>query len=231
MAEHIHQVPEKYGEILATYHPRISSYHRRLIAAVPPSLVIIAIGLLLARRRLALPYTVILVFVVLAAALSVYSFLKPTIAVRTKTHFLMGRTFGWRTIELNEIHQTIFAERLIGKKSVHKAQKGLKSLGHRGVPALWATNAQKKRIFRMDGRIWDKKTMKKISGDISPQTVMYPNINVLQMNKQHPGLVSFNELHPQWRSTLAIIVYLLLLSLVVSANFLPTEVLEEIHLL
>ena len=231
MAEHAYQVPEKYGEAEGIYHPRIHSYHRRIFAAIPPTLVILAIIFLLTRRRFALPYTVILIVVVIAAAFAIYSVLKPNIVVRTKTHLLRGKTIGWQVVLLDSIDQTIFAERLASKKSMNLDDGGAKSLRHKGIPAMWALNATGKKVFRLDGRIWDGKTMRRIAADVSGQTVVYPRINVVQMNKQHPGLVTFNELHPGWKSaTIAVISLVILLALVAGA-MLPEETLRQWNIL
>ncbi len=231
MAEYAHQVPEKYGEALASYYPRIVSYHRRILTALPPALVIVGILFLLTRRRFALPYTLMMVVVVVIAAIAVYSVLKPTLVVRTKTHLLSGRIVGWKVIELAEIDRTVFTERLAPKKAANLPDGGAKSLTARGVPAMWAVNAKGKSVFRLDGRIWDHKTMRKIAADISAQTVVYPRINVVQMNKQHPGLVTFNELHPGWKSATVAVVSVIVLALVAAGAMLPEETLQQFNVL
>lgn len=231
MAEHAHQVPSKYGEPQGVYHPRIHSYHRRLITVVPPTLVIIAMIFLLVKRSFSLPYIVIIVLIMIFALFSIYSVLKPNIVVRTENHLLRGKLFGWQVLDLAKVDKTVFAERLASKKSMSKTEGGAKSLRYKGIPALWALNAQGKRIFRLDGRIWDGKTMRKIAADISPQTVVYPRINVVQMNKQHPGLVTFNELHPGWRSAALSIAFAVILLVVVAGAFLPEETLHQLNIL
>ncbi|MEU7992847.1 hypothetical protein [Rothia amarae] len=231
MAEHVYQVPEKYGEAQGTYHPRIHSYHRRIFASIPPTLVILAIIFLLTRRRFALPYTIILIVVVIAAAFAIYSVLKPNIVVRTSTHLLRGRTIGWNVVPLANISQTVFAERLASKKSMNLPDGGAKSLRHKGIPAMWALNSAGKKVFRLDGRIWDGKTMRRIAADISDQTVVYPRINVVQMNKQHPGLVTFNELHPGWKSAAVSIVSLIVLIVLAAGALLPEETLRQFNIL
>ncbi|MDO4252043.1 MAG: hypothetical protein Q4C74_02210 [Rothia sp. (in: high G+C Gram-positive bacteria)] len=231
MAEHVHQVPEKYGEVQGAYHPRIQSYHRRILTVIPPTLLILGILFLLTRRRFALPFTLILLCLALAAVCAIYSVLKPNIVVRTKTHVLRGRTFGWKALELAQVKQTVFTERLAAKKTLKMADGGAKSLRHKGLPAMWVLNDKGKSLLRLDGRIWDHKTMRAIAADISEQTIVYPRINVVQMNKQHPGLITFNELHPGWRSATLTAVSTGALLLLAAVSFLPEETLQRLQLL
>ena len=99
------------------------------------------------------------------------------------------------------------------------------------MPALWAVNAKGKRAFRLDGRIWDAKTLRAIATAIAPQTTVYRVINVTQMNKQHPGLVTFNELHPGWKSTTVGVISLLFLLALALVALLPEETLHQFKIL
>lgn len=230
MAEHAHQVPDKYGDPIAIYHPRIHSYWRRILAVLPMLLLSVGILGFLGYKRPALPFTVLLVFVLLVAFFIIYSFLKPTIIVRTSTHILRGRMMGWQAVALADIDHTVFAERLAPKKSIIQEEAGKKFVA-KGVPALWAVNEQKKRLLRVDGRIWDAKTMRKIAADIAPQTTVYSKINVIQMAKQWPGLVTFTELHPGWRSAIITIATVLVLLLITFGFLVPDDLLRQYNLL
>lgn len=231
MAEHVHQVPEKYGQVRSVYHPRIYSYHRRLIAGLPSSVLALAcIWFMIAKHPTPLVMA-ILTFVALGAVFAVYSVLRPHIVVKTDTHILRGKLVGWEAVDLASIEHTVLAERLTPKQAAGKELNGIKALRFKGTPALWALNAQKKRVFRLDGRIWDAKTMRAIAGAISPQTTLYKVINVTQMNAQHPGLVTFNELHPGWKSTTLGAIALAFLLALAAASFLPHETLQEFNIL
>lgn len=231
MAENAHEVPQKYGKITKIYHPRVTSYHRRLLAVVPHALLAIACTWFLFAKRPTPIFTVVLVLVALSALCALYSVLKPHIVVTTQTHILRGRLFGWQAVELASIDHTVLAERLTPKQAAGKELSGLAALRHKGVPAMWAVNAHKKRVFRLDGRIWDAKTLRAIATAIAPQTTVYPSINVTQMSKQWPGLVTFNELHPGWKSnTLGAIAALFLIALALAA-VLPEETLRQWNLL
>lgn len=231
MAEHAHQVPEKYGQTVTVYHPRIHSYHRRLIAGVPSGILALACIWFMVAKHPRPIVMVVLAFIALSAIFAVYSMLRPQIVVKTDTHILRGKLVGWEAVPLANIEHTVLAERLTPKQASGKELKGVAALRFKGTPALWALNEKKKRVFRLDGRIWDTKTMRSIASSISPQTTVYKVINVTQMNTQHPGLVTFNELHPGWKSTtLGAISLAFLLALAVAA-FLPAETLQEFNIL
>lgn len=231
MAENAHEVPEKYGEVTNIFHPRINSYHRRLLAVIPSGVLALAcLWFMLAKRPTPI-VMVLLALVVVGAIFTLYSMLKPQIVVKTQTHILSGRLLGWRAVPLADIDHTVLAERLTPKQAADKDLKGVAAVRYKGVPAMWAVNAKKKRVFRLDGRIWDAKSLRAIAAAIAPQTTVYPLINVTQMNKQWPGLVTFNELHPGWKSaTVGVIAALFLLALAVAA-ILPEETLQDLHIL
>ena len=67
---------------------------------------------------------------------------------------------------------------------------------------MWAVDKDGKQLMRIDGRVWDGKTMREVSSKLSAQTTIYKQINVVNMDKEHKGLITFNELHPGWRSSL-----------------------------
>lgn len=230
MAEHAHQVPDKYGEVVAIYHPRIQSYWRRIVAAFPALLLSVGIIAFLAYKRPLLPFAVALVVILLVAFFVVYSFLKPTIIVRTNTHVMRGRMIGWQAVPLADIDHTIFAEHLAPKKALVQEAAGHKFIA-KGLPAMWAVNAKKKRVLRVNGRIWDAKTMRVIASEIAPQTTVYSRINVVQMAKQWPGLVTFSELHPGWRSATFAIACLIVVAFIAFGFLAPDELLRQYNLL
>ncbi|WP_421084491.1 hypothetical protein [Rothia nasimurium] len=231
MAENAHQVPKHYGEPTTVYHPRIHSYHRRVLAVLPSLLLALAcIGFMGYKRPTPL-VMVALALVAVFAICSIYGTLRPHIVVKTDTHVLRGRLYGWQAVPLASFAQTVLVERLTPKQASGKELKGAAALRYKGVPALFGVDGQGKRIFRLDGRIWDAKTLRSIATSIAPQTTVYTSINVVQMNKQHPGLVTFNELHPGWKSaTLGAISAIFLVALVIAA-FLPDDTLRQLHIL
>lgn len=231
MAENAHEVPAKYGQVTNIYHPRIGSYHRRIIAGLPSAVLALAcLWFMLAKRPTPL-VMVLLALIAVGAVITLYSMLKPHLVVQTPTHILRGRLFGWHAVPLADIDHTVIAERLTPKQAAGKELTGVAAVRYKGVPALWAINTKKKRVFRLDGRIWDAKTLRTIASTLAPQTTVYPSINVTQMNKQWPGLVTFNELHPGWKSaTVGTVAGIFLLALAVAA-LLPDETLQQLHIL
>lgn len=231
MAEHAHQVPDKYGAVTKIFHPRINSYHRRLIAGVPAGVLALACIWFMVAKRPTPVFMVLLGLITLGALFAIYSTLRPQIVVKTETHVLSGRLFGWQAAELSSISQTVFAERLTPRQAAGKELTGMAALRYKGVPALWAVNAKGKRVFRLDGRIWDAKTLRSIATAIAPRTTVYQVINVTQMNRQHPGLVTFNELHPGWKSATAGLLSIVFILLLAFFTFMPDQTLQDLGIL
>lgn len=231
MAEHAHQVPDKYGAVTKVFHPRINSYHRRLIAGVPAGVLALACIWFMVAKRPTPVFMVLLGLITMGALFAIYSTLRPQIVVKTETHVLSGRLFGWQAAELSSISQTVFAERLTPRQAAGKELTGMAALRYKGVPALWAVNAKGKRVFRLDGRIWDAKTLRSIATAIAPRTTVYQVINVTQMNKQHPGLVTFNELHPGWKSATAGLLSIVFILLLAFFTFMPDQTLQDLGIL
>lgn len=213
------------------YRPRVTSYHRRLWAATGPLLVasaVLAFALFKRPTPLAL---VALLLIALGAFFAAYSVLKPSLVVLTDRYLLRGKLIGWQIIELKDVSQTLLVERLTPKKALSAEENSFNKMRFKGVPALWFLDSAGKSLMRLDGTIWDYKTLKKVASDASTQTLAYPKINVTQVNRQHPGLVTFNELHPGWRSTaLALASALLILALAAGA-LLPESILQDLNLL
>lgn len=75
--------------------------------------------------------------------------------------------------------------------------------------------------MRFDGRVWDAKTLRTLSGKVTPQTTVYSSINVTELAAKHKGLVSWHELHPAFRSTLIAAMGLVFLALIVILGVWP----------
>ena len=147
-------------------------------------------------KRPALPYTILVLLIGTIAGVNLYSVLKPTIIVITKTHVLRARTFGWFAVPLENIGHTIYAEKLYPKSLRPETKTVAGRLRYRSFPAMWAVDKDGKQLMRIDGRVWDGKTMREVSSKLSAQTTIYKQINVVNMDKEHKGLITFNELHP-----------------------------------
>ena len=214
MAERAHEISSKHGTAEHIYHPRIRSYGRRVEAALPGTLTLIAALAFLGYKRPALPYTIVTLLIAFCAGISLYSVLKPTIVALTDTHVLRARLIGWKAVPLKNIDHTILVEKR-----------------YRPVPAMWAISKNKKPLMRLDGRVWDAKTMRTVSSKLSEQTTVYQKANVLDIDKLHPHLITFNELHPGWRSATIAVVAALVILLLGAGALLPEETARAIHLI
>ena len=231
MAERAHEISSKHGTAEHIYHPRIRSYGRRVEAALPGTLTLIAALAFLGYKRPALPYTIVTLLIAFCAGISLYSVLKPTIVALTDTHVLRARLIGWKAVPLKNIDHTILVEKLYPKQAHGKKTTGMGRLRSRPVPAMWAIGKNKKPLMRLDGRVWDAKTMRTVSSKLSEQTTVYQKANVLDIDKLHPPLITFNELHPGWRSATIAVVAALVILLLGAGALLPEETARAIHLI
>ena len=231
MAERAHEISSKHGTAEHIYHPRIRSYGRRVEAALPGTLTLIAALAFLGYKRPALPYTIVTLLIAFCAGISLYSVLKPTIVALTDTHVLRARLIGWKAVPLKNIDHTILVEKLYPKQAHGKKTTGMGRLRYRPVPAMWAIGKNKKPLMRLDGRVWDAKTMRTVSSKLSEQTTVCQKANVLNIDKLHPHLITFNELHPGWRSATIAVVAALVILLLGAGALLPEETARAIHLI
>ena len=232
MAERAHEVPAKYGEVDHIFHPRMRSYGRRIEAAIPGTIVLLAALAFIFYKRPALPYTIFVLLIGTIAGVNLYSVLKPTIIVITKTHVLRARTFGWSAVPLDSISHTILAEKLYPRKAYGQNLKTVAGrIRYRSFPSMWAVDKDGNQLMRLDGRIWDGKTMREVSSELSEKTTVYKQINVISMDKEHKGLITFNELHPGWRSTMITLLAIIVVGILFTASFLPEEIARNIYLI
>ena len=75
MAERAHEVPAKYGEVNELFHPRMRSYGRRIEAALPGTIVLLAALAFILDKRPALPYTILVLLIGTIAGVNLYSVL------------------------------------------------------------------------------------------------------------------------------------------------------------
>ena len=232
MAERAHEIPAKYGDVLELFHPRMRSYGRRIEAALPGTITLVAAIAFLAYKRPALPYLVLVLIICFFAGLSLYSVLKPTIVAITKTHVLRARIFGWHAVERKDMDHTIFVEKLYGKKAHGQDLSNVVAkLKYRSFPSMWALDKQGKSLLRLDGRVWDAKTMSTVASKLSDQTTVYKKANVLDIDRLHHGLITFTELHPGWKSATMAILAVLIVVIFGGAAILPEVMPRSIHLI
>lgn len=201
MAENLRDVPERYGRVVEGFHPRIGSYGRRL-GSVAPHLVLAALLVLyLFYKRPAAAFVVVAVALILGAGILCWSVLKPTAAALTTTHLLRARTIGWHAVERSRITDSVFVERLRPRAALQEGGGPVRRFRQRGAPALWFTDDAGRRLMRFDGTVWDVRTLRDLAGKVTPSTEYFQEANVMDVEAQHPGLVSFTERHPRVRGT------------------------------
>ncbi|WP_129656612.1 hypothetical protein [Rothia halotolerans] len=221
MAEHLKDVPEKYGRPVEGFHPRLQSYGRRFLAVVPATILSVVLVLLLVYRRPAIPFVALSLAVIAVSLVIAYSYLRPAIAVLTDTHVLRGRMIGWSAARREDVADTVFVERLQPRGAGAEGQGALARFRKRGVPALWFVDAEGKPALRFDGRVWDAKTLQALSSRVTPQTTRYSRIEVDELARRQPGLIGWQELHPRLRSGLLTGALVLVLALIAAVNLWP----------
>lgn len=221
MAENLRDVPAKYGQLQEGFYPRINSYGRRVLSVLPTILLALALLAILYFKRPAAAFVVVVLVMEVVAALAVYSVLKPAVAAVTDTHVMKGRLIGWKAVPRDRVEHTIFVEKLKPKAALKASDSTWSRLRYRGVPGLWFIDPGGKSLLRFDGRVWDTKTLRRISGKVTPQTTVYGSINVTEFAAEHKGLVTWTELHPAFRSTAVIVVGLALFVMIVVLGLWP----------
>ena len=104
-------------------------------------------------------------------------------------------------------------------------------LKYRSFPSMWALDKQGKSLLRLDGRVWDAKTMSTVASKLSDQTTVYKKANVLDIDRLHHGLITFTELHPGWKSATMAILAVLIVVILGGAAILPEDMARSIHLI
>lgn len=214
MAETVRQIPEKYSEPEYVFHPRLSSYGRRLGAALPPLLMALAAGGALWLRRPAGPVIALLVAVILVAGLMAYAHLRPALAVITRTHVLSSRWIGFHAVPRAAIRQVVTADRLLPAQPEKSRSKGR--------PYLWLVGENGKRLMALDGIVWDLTSLKTLGDRLEAQHVNFKRATPGEIRAHWPGLVSWRLTYPRLRYALTSLLLLLVLALVVWLSFVTT---------
>jgi len=127
---------------------------------------------------------------------------------------------------------TIFVEKLYGKKAHGQDLSNVVAkLKYRSFPSMWVLDKQGKSLLRLDGRVWDAKTMSTVASKLSDQTTVYKKANVLDIDRLHHGLITFTELHPGWKSATMAILAVLIVAILGGAAILPEDMARSIHLI
>lgn len=212
MAESIRQIPAKYGTAERVLHPRIGSMGRRLLACLPAVVLGLLCLAVLGVRRPAPMGIIVLVIVIIGCAVSAWRWLRPVTVAITPTHVLGSRTIGFHTMERAKIERLVVVDSL--RRSARTGSDGTKR--RRGVarPYLWAADDAGRRLFRMDGTIWDRKSIDRLVEHLGVKTERFAQASPAHMAKTWPRLVGpfmrFPWLRPLLTGLAAIAAVLLL---------------------
>lgn len=188
MADTVRQVPEKYGPVRATLRPRLGSYGRRLLASLPPLLVGAALLLLLWWRRPAPGAALVLLGLVLLAGAACWIRLRPALVVRTDSHVLRSRTVGFAATPLAQVAHVVTVDAL------HRAADSPRRAGR---AHLWAADRSGRRVFALDGAVWDARTLDEVAAALRVPRTHLEHTTVREAAARWPRLVPWRLRHPR----------------------------------
>lgn len=160
MAESIRQIPARYGTPEKVLHPRIGSMGRRLLACLPALLLGLLCLAALAVRRPAPIAGIVLAAAGAGCAIAVWRRLRPVTVAITPTHVLGSRTIGFHTMERARIERLVVVESL--RRPAAEGADGRAKRAGAARPYLWAADDSGRRLFRMDGTIWDRRSIEQL---------------------------------------------------------------------
>lgn len=207
MADTIRQIPEKYSTPQHVFHPRISSYGRRLWAALPPLLLVVVALAGLSYRRPAGSVAGLLILLAVSGGLVAYGYLRPALVVITRTHVLSSRWIGFHAVPRPRVAQVVTVERLLPPRSREGAV--------RGRPYLWLVSESGRRLMALDGVVWDATTLGTLAASTGAQHVNFKRATPAQVSEHWPRLVSWQVRYPRLRYAASSAALVLVVALIV----------------
>ena len=207
MAETVRQIPSRYGTPVQVFHPRISSYGRRLGAALPPLLVVGLAALLVYYRRPGVPGMAVLALLALVGALASYAYLRPALVVLTGSHVLASRWVGFRAVPRERIAQVVTVEALLPPRPREGAP--------RARPQLWFVTAAGRSALLLDGTVWDGRTLQEIARLSGATHVNFARATPAELSAHWPRLVSWRVRYPRVRYALSSLALVAVVGLLV----------------
>lgn len=184
MAESIRRIPPEHGVPERVLHPRVSSMGRRLIACLPALLLGVMCLLVLTLRRPASFAALVLALVVLGCAAAAWRWLRPAMVAITPTHVLGSRTIGFTTMRRDRIERLVVVDAL--RRPAGSAQGRRRG---RSRPYLWAADDAGRRLFRMDGTIWDLTSINRLVEHLGVRTERFQEASPEHLARTWPRLV------------------------------------------
>lgn len=203
MADNIRHVPERFGPVQQVWHPRITSMGRRLVACLPAAaLGLICLGVLWFRRPAPMVSIIIVVVILVCLALC-WVWLRPNTVVATASHLLGSRAVGFHTVRRDRIARAVLVEALeVGSRG--PTDPGGKSR-RRGLtrPYLWLVDDAGRRLFRLDGTVWDLKSLTAIVEYAGVPVDRFPRATAGEVAHAWPKVVGLFMRHPWIKSVLS----------------------------
>lgn len=189
MADNIRHIPERFGQVSHVWHPRITSMGRRILACLPAAVLGTLCLVVLWMRRPAPTISAIIVVVILVCIALCWLWLRPNTVAVTGSHVLGSRGIGFRSVARSKVSRAVVVE------SLEKPGQGLKRGGkapRRGLarPFLWLVNDDGRRLFRLDGTVWDHKSMQELGQYLGVPVEQFRRIEPKELAKRWPKLVT-----------------------------------------
>lgn len=187
MTESIRRIPERHGAPQRVLHPRLSSMGRRLLACLP-SLLLGAVCLVVLLLRRPAPYAMLLLGIVIAACtFAAWRWLRPATVVVTATHVLGSRTIGFSTMRREDIERLVVVDAL--RRPARAGVDGKRRRAGLPRPYLWAADDAGRRLFRMDGTLWDRSSIDRLVEHLGVRTERFREASPAHLARTWPRLV------------------------------------------
>lgn len=199
MADNIRHIPERFGQVSQVWHPRITSMGRRILACLPAVVLGVLCLLVLWMRRPAPVISAIIVVVVLVCVALCWVWLRPSTVAVTGSHVLGSRAVGFRDVARSKVSRAVVVESL--EKPGQDAKRGGKA-PKRGLarPFLWLVDDDGRRLFRLDGTVWDVRTMRELATYLGVPVEQYRRTEPKALRERWPKLVTPLMRHPWIKS-------------------------------
>lgn len=189
MADNIRHIPGRFGQVRQVWHPRITSMGRRILACFPAAVLGVLCLVMLWMRRPAPAISAIIVVVVLVCIALCWVWLRPNTVAVTSSHVLGSRGIGFRNAVREKVRGAVVVESLErpgqGSKRGGKAPK-------RGLarPFLWLVDDDGRNLFRLDGTVWDLRSMQELATYLGVPTTQFQRVEPKALGNRWPKLVT-----------------------------------------
>ncbi|MDO5618625.1 hypothetical protein [Kocuria sp.] len=189
MADNIRHIPERFGPVQRVWHPRISSMGRRILACLPAAFLGLVCLVMLWMRRPTPAISAIIVVVILVCIALCWVWLRPNTVAVTATHVLGSRAVGFSNAAREKARSVVVVESL--ERPGFSAQRGGKA-PKRGFarPYLWLVDHAGKPIFRLDGTVWDARSMNELADQLGVAVNRIQRVEPKELAQAWPKLVT-----------------------------------------